>query len=151
MILKSLKEREDSIAETLNSAKQAKAEMAALVADKRKLIQQARAERWSVAEGSKGNKRYYHSRSEKQNLAESNKILTAARETINTEKLAAITGWKPGCHHVYWNCRKNSAPGNWATMKNKIVDAKSDEDINLIESRRIESTDSSIHSRTNTW
>src|SRR5688500_15975122 len=45
VILKSLKEREESIAGALNSAKLAKEEMAMLKADNEKLIMQARAER----------------------------------------------------------------------------------------------------------
>ena len=45
LILKALKEREESIANALNSARKAKEEMAALTADNEKLIIQARAER----------------------------------------------------------------------------------------------------------
>ena len=44
MILKALKEREESIANALNSARKAKEEMATLTADNEKLILKARAE-----------------------------------------------------------------------------------------------------------
>ncbi|HNP48518.1 MAG TPA: F0F1 ATP synthase subunit B [Bacteroidia bacterium] len=94
MILKSLKEREDSIAEALNSAKQAKAEMAALVADNEKLIQQARAERDQLLKEAREAKDTIIAEAKTKSQAEANKILTAARETINTEKLAAITELK---------------------------------------------------------
>ncbi len=94
MILKSLKEREDSIAEALNSARRAKEEMAALVAGNERLIQQARAERDQMLKEARDAKDAILAEAITKSQSEANKIMAAARETITTEKLAAITELK---------------------------------------------------------
>jgi F-type H+-transporting ATPase subunit b len=94
MILKSLKEREDSIANALNSAAKAKEEMQALKADNEKLLQQARAERDAMLKEARDTKDAIVAEAKNKAQSEANKIMTAARESINNEKNAAIAELK---------------------------------------------------------
>lgn len=94
MILKSLKEREDSITEALNSAAKAKEEMTALKADNEKLLMQARAERDLMMKEARDIKDAIIAEAKNKAQAEGNRIMTAARESINNEKNAAITELK---------------------------------------------------------
>ena len=93
-ILASLKTREESISEALNTAKKAKEEMAMLKADNEKLFQQARAERDAMLKEARDTKDAIIAESKAKAHAEANKILAGARETINTEKNAAIAELK---------------------------------------------------------
>ena len=93
-ILESLKTREESISEALNTAKKAKEEMASLKADNEKLIQQARAERDTMLKEARDTKDAIIAESKSKAQAEANKIMANARETINTEKNAAIAELK---------------------------------------------------------
>ncbi len=94
IILKSLKEREDSITNALNSAEKAKKELAALQADNEKLLVQARAERDTMLKEARDTKDAIVAEAKNKAQAEANKILATTRETINTEKNAAITELK---------------------------------------------------------
>ena len=94
IILKSLKEREDSITNALNSAEKAKKEMAALQADNEKLLVLARAERDTMLKEARDTKDAIVAEAKNKAQAEANKILATTRETINTEKNAAITELK---------------------------------------------------------
>lgn len=94
MILKSLKEREDSIVEALNSAAKAKEEMTALKADNEKLLMQARAERDLMMKEARDTKDAIIAEAKNKAQAEGNRIMTAARESINNEKNAAIAELK---------------------------------------------------------
>ena len=93
-ILSSLRSREESISEALNTARKTKEEMAALKSDNEKLIQQARAERDAMLKEARDTKDAIISESKVKAQAEANKILAAARETINTEKNAAVAELK---------------------------------------------------------
>jgi len=93
-ILASLKSREENISEALNTAKKAKEEMASLKADNEKLLQQARAERDAMLKEARDTKDAIISESKSKAQAEANKIMASARETINTEKNAAIAELK---------------------------------------------------------
>ena len=94
MILKALKEREESIANALNAARMAKAEMAALNADNEKLILQARAERDSLLKEARDTRDSIVAEARNKAQSEANKILAQTRETINTEKMVALTELK---------------------------------------------------------
>lgn len=94
IIMKSLSEREESIAEALNSAKKAKEEMAAMQADNERLIQQARAERDQMLKEARDTKDAIVAEARNKAQTEANKIMAQARESINTEKMAAITELK---------------------------------------------------------
>ena len=94
IIMKSLKEREDSITNALSAADKAKKEMAALQADNEKLLVQARAERDLMLKEARDTKDAIVSEAKNKAQAEANKILATTRETINNEKNAAITELK---------------------------------------------------------
>ena len=94
MILKALKEREESIANALNSARKAKEEMAALNADNEKLIIQARAERDLLLKEARDTRDSIVAEARTKAQTEANKIMAQTRETINTEKMAALTELK---------------------------------------------------------
>jgi F-type H+-transporting ATPase subunit b len=94
IILKSLKDREESIANALNAAQKAKDEMAALKADNEKLIMQARAERDQLLKEARDTRDAIVAEAKNKAQSEANKILAQTRETINTEKNAALTELK---------------------------------------------------------
>jgi F-type H+-transporting ATPase subunit b len=94
MILKSLKEREESIANALSSAKKAKEEMAALKADNEKLLMQARAEREAMLKEARDVKDSIIAEAKNKAQSEAGRIMTQARESINNEKIAAINELK---------------------------------------------------------
>lgn len=94
IILKSLKEREESIANALDSARRAKEEMAALKADNEKLVMQARAERDLLLKEARDTRDSIVAEARNKAQVEANKIMTQMRETINNEKMAAITELK---------------------------------------------------------
>jgi F-type H+-transporting ATPase subunit b len=94
MILKSLKEREESIANALNAARKAKEEMAALKSDNEKLIMQARAERDLLLKEARDTRDSIVAEAKSKAQAEANKILAQSRETINNEKVAALSELK---------------------------------------------------------
>ena len=74
MILKALKSREEAIANSLNEANKAREEMKNLVAHNEELLRQAKMER--------------------DETAEADRIVEAARENINYEKMKAMTELK---------------------------------------------------------
>ena len=94
MILKALKEREESIANALNSARKAKEEMAALTADNEKLILKARAERDHLLKEARDTRDSIVAEARNKAQAEANKIMAQTRESINNEKMAALTELK---------------------------------------------------------
>src|SRR4051812_26876155 len=94
MILKSLKDREESIANALNAARKAKEEMAALNADNEKLLMKARAERDLLLKEARDTRDSIVTEAKTKAQTEANKIMAQARETINTEKNAAISELK---------------------------------------------------------
>ena len=93
-ILKMLSDRETSIAEALNSARKAKDEMANLKADNERLLNEARAERDRMPTEARDTKDAIVAEAKSKAQTEANKVLQQARETIQTEKLAAITELK---------------------------------------------------------
>ncbi len=94
MILKALKEREESIANALNSARKAKEEMASLKADNEKLIVQARAERDQLLKEARDTRDAIVAEAKNKAQTEANKIMAQTRESINNEKIAAISELK---------------------------------------------------------
>src|SRR3569832_1717046 len=81
-ILKSLSEREENIADALNSARKAKEEMAALHATNEKLLQEARAERDKMLREARDTKDAIIAESKSKAQSEANKIMAQSRETI---------------------------------------------------------------------
>ena len=94
MILTSLKEREESIANALNSARQAREEMASLNASNEKLVIQARAERDLLLKEARDTRDSIVAEARTKAQTEANKIMNQMRETINSEKTAALNELK---------------------------------------------------------
>jgi len=93
-ILQALKDRETSISDALNSAQKAKEEMLALQAGNEKILNEARAERDTILKLAREAKETIIGEAKTKATSEANKIVAQARETINNEKMAAITELK---------------------------------------------------------
>jgi F-type H+-transporting ATPase subunit b len=93
-ILKMIKDREDSIDSALKSAENAKLEMQNLKSDNEKILAQARNERDTMMKEARDMKDQIVGEAKGKAKEEADKILTAAREAINNEKMAAITELK---------------------------------------------------------
>ena len=94
MILKSLKKREEAIAASLNEAAKAREEMKSLVAHNEELIRQAKIERDQMLRDARmaGDRIIEEARAKA--TAEADRIVDAARENLNYEKLKAMTELK---------------------------------------------------------
>ncbi|MCA1763618.1 MAG: F0F1 ATP synthase subunit B [Cryomorphaceae bacterium] len=90
-ILASIREREDSIDDALNSAKKAREEMSNLQASNENLLKEARLERDSMLKDARQTKDKIIAEAKAKAEGEYDKIVASARDTINTEKQAAIT------------------------------------------------------------
>ncbi|PJA07955.1 MAG: ATP synthase F0 subunit B [Flavobacteriales bacterium CG_4_10_14_0_2_um_filter_32_8] len=93
-ILNAVNEREDSIKEALNAAEDAKREMAKLKSSNEDLLNQARAERDEMLKEARGIKDNIVANAKTTAKVEAEKIVAAARESIQHEKMAAITELK---------------------------------------------------------
>lgn len=93
-ILNAVKERESSIEEALNSAKEAKMAMAELKSDNEAMLNQARNERDEMLKEARSIKEKIVADAKITANAEAEKIVNAARESIQHEKMAAITELK---------------------------------------------------------
>ena len=93
-ILEAVNEREDSIQEALDSAKEAKLEMAKLKSDNEDLLNEARAERDEMLKEARGIKDGIVADAKTTASQEAEKIIASARESIQHEKMAAITELK---------------------------------------------------------
>ncbi|MBK7666433.1 MAG: F0F1 ATP synthase subunit B [Sphingobacteriaceae bacterium] len=93
-ILNSIKEREESIANALSSAENAKEEMAKLMAGNEKILAEARAERDAMLKEARDTKDSIVNEAKSKAKSESDRILASAREQITNEKNAAITELK---------------------------------------------------------
>jgi F-type H+-transporting ATPase subunit b len=93
-IMSSLHEREESIAEALESAERAKKEMLFLQAENEKLLDEARKERDTILKEAlaAANTIKEEAKEETQKIA--SKMIEDARIVINTEKLAALNDVK---------------------------------------------------------
>jgi len=93
-ILSSLKEREDSIEEALESAQQAREEMSKLQADNEKILAEARNERNEMLKEAKEIKQTMINEAKGKASGEAEKIIESARQAIENEKTAAINEMK---------------------------------------------------------
>jgi len=90
-ILSALKDREESIANALNSAEEAKKEVAGLKADNEKIIIEARKEKDIILKEAKVIKEKIVAEAKVQANAETLKSIEHARQQIQSEKNAAIS------------------------------------------------------------
>tara|TARA_R110001592_G_scaffold102109_2_gene288468 strand:- start:9246 stop:9746 length:501 start_codon:yes stop_codon:yes gene_type:complete len=93
-ILNAVNDREESIKSALDAAEEAKREMANLKSDNEELLNKARAERDIMLKEARDVKDKIITEAKAIANAEGDKIIAAAKESINLEKLAAITELK---------------------------------------------------------
>lgn len=93
-ILNMIKEREESIEKALSSAEKAKHEMASLKSSNEKILSDARLERDVILKEARELREGMINEAKGKATVEADKIVSAARETINNEKMAAITELK---------------------------------------------------------
>lgn len=89
-ILDTIKEREENISNALKSADTARAEMAKLQSDNERILKEAREERDVILKEGKEMKEKMIADAKGLAQAEADKIVTSARESIQTEKTAAM-------------------------------------------------------------
>src|SRR5215469_673598 len=90
-ILKSLKEREQGITDSLASAEKVKAEMAQLKNENEALLAKAREERAQLLKEARETKDKIINEAKDQAKQEAGKIITDAQAAIEAQKMAAIT------------------------------------------------------------
>ncbi|HKI88242.1 MAG TPA: F0F1 ATP synthase subunit B [Draconibacterium sp.] len=93
-ILNALKDREESIANALNSADQARKEVAGLKADNEKIIAEARREKDVILKEAKEIKEKIIAEAKEKASAEVQKSIELGRQQIQSEKTAAINDIK---------------------------------------------------------
>jgi F-type H+-transporting ATPase subunit b len=89
-ILKTIKEREESIENALLEADKAREEMAKLKADNQKILNEARAERDQMLKEAKELKEQIIAKAREEAQIEANKEIDKAKAVIQSEKQAAI-------------------------------------------------------------
>jgi len=90
-IVQSLRIREDSIQEALDSAEDAKKEMAKLTSDNEKLLEAARLERDNILKEARDAGNVMMEEAKAGAATASAKMIEEAKTAINTEKMAALT------------------------------------------------------------
>ena len=93
-IVKGLKDREHSIADSLATAEKVRAEMAQLKSDNEALLAQAREERALMLREARETKDKIVNDAKDQARNEANKIMSEAQAAIETQKMAALTDVK---------------------------------------------------------
>ncbi len=90
MLLKSLKKREQAIADSLNAAEKAREEMKQLVAHNEDLLKEAKAERDEMLRNARLTSEKIVEDARLKATEEADRIVESARENINYEKLKAM-------------------------------------------------------------
>ncbi|MBK8140833.1 MAG: F0F1 ATP synthase subunit B [Chitinophagaceae bacterium] len=90
-IIKGLRDRENSITDSLATAQKVKEEMALMKSENEALLAKAREERALMLKEARETKDRIISEAKEQAKAEASKIVTEAQAAINAQKMAAIT------------------------------------------------------------
>jgi F-type H+-transporting ATPase subunit b len=90
-IVKGLKDREHSIADSLATAERVRAEMAQLKSENEELLAKAREERAIMLKEARETKDKIINESKEQAKVEASKIMAEAQAAIETQKMAALT------------------------------------------------------------
>ncbi|HEX6192180.1 MAG TPA: F0F1 ATP synthase subunit B [Chitinophagaceae bacterium] len=90
-IIKGLRDRENSITESLATAERVKAEMAQLQSENEALLAKAREERAQLLKEARETKDRIVNEAKEQAKNEANKIVQEAQAAINAQKMAALT------------------------------------------------------------
>jgi len=93
-ILKMISEREKTIEDALLSAENAKKEMARLTANNESLLREAQAERDAMLKIARETKDQIINEARTKATTEAERLIAIARESINNEKMAAVTELK---------------------------------------------------------
>ncbi len=93
-IVKGLKEREQSITDSLATAEKVKAEMAQLQSENEALLAKAREERALMLKEARDTKDKIINEAKEQAKTEANKIVLEAQAAINAQKMATLTDVK---------------------------------------------------------
>jgi len=93
-IMKGLKEREDSIDEALNAANTAREEMKELKFSNEQLLKEAKEQRDIILREARQVKESIIEEAKEKAGAEANRIVEGAKESIQNEKMAALTEMK---------------------------------------------------------
>jgi F-type H+-transporting ATPase subunit b len=93
-IINGLKQREQSIAESLETAEKVKAEMAQMKSENEELMAKAREERAVMLKEARETKDRIVNEAKEQAKAEAAKIMAEARQAIEAQKMAALTDVK---------------------------------------------------------
>jgi F-type H+-transporting ATPase subunit b len=93
-ILKMISEREQTIEDALLSAENAKKEMARLTANNESLLREAQAERDAMLKIARETKDQIINEARAKATTEAERLIAIARESINNEKMAAVTELK---------------------------------------------------------
>ena len=93
-IMAALKERESTIHDALNSAEKAKEEMLKLKFSNEELLQEAKNERDAILATARKIKESIIDEAKQKASEEANRIIVSAKESIENEKMAAITELK---------------------------------------------------------
>ncbi|MBI5370585.1 MAG: F0F1 ATP synthase subunit B [Sphingobacteriales bacterium] len=90
-IIKGLRDRENSIADSLATAQKVKEEMALMKSENEALLAKAREERAQLLKEARETKDKIINEAKDQAKLEANKIVTEAQAAINAQKMAALT------------------------------------------------------------
>ena len=90
-IIKGLKDRQQTIADSLSTAEKIKAEMALMKSENETLLAKAREERAQMMKEAREIKDKIISEAKDQAKLDANKIILEAQAAINTQKMAALT------------------------------------------------------------
>ena len=93
-IVKGLREREESIANSLATAERVKAEMAQIQSENEALLAKAREERGQMLKEARETKDKIINEAREHAKVEANKIINEAQQAIQAQKMAAITDVK---------------------------------------------------------
>ncbi|MDO5655644.1 MAG: F0F1 ATP synthase subunit B [Flavobacteriaceae bacterium] len=93
-ILSAVSQREKHIEEALNQAKKAREEMAYLKSENEKILQQAREERDALLKDARDIRAVTINKAKEEAKAEADKIMLAAKESIQIEKAAVLADIK---------------------------------------------------------
>jgi F-type H+-transporting ATPase subunit b len=93
-IIKGLRDRENSITESLATAQKVKEEMALMKSENETLLAKAREERGLMLKEARDTKDKIINEAKEQAKVEANKIITEAQIAINAQKMAALTDVK---------------------------------------------------------
>jgi F-type H+-transporting ATPase subunit b len=90
-IIKGLRDRENTITESLATAQRVQQEMAQMKSENEELLAKAREERAALLKEARETKDRIISEAKEQAKAEANKIMTETQAAINAQKMAALT------------------------------------------------------------